>query len=203
VQQTNCATFGKILRSVFPNLKTRRLGSRGNTKHHYHGIRRRYTPRDTHTHIHTTRHDRTRSQHDTHDTRRKSPLSTESGAQGGTTSPPPNLNALAVLASISVTGGGSPMPSPPGIPPSSSGSPRQQPHAYEDEGDDDDEDNDNDDNEDDMDEEDVEHEGANRNGSRNDQPLLQSPVPIRPHAKGTARTTFMYIPFVLRSSSFF
>lgn len=152
VQQTNCATFGKILRSVFPNLKTRRLGSRGNTKHHYHGIRRR-----------------------------KSPLSTESGAQGGTTSPPPNLNALAVLASISVTGGGSPMPSPPGIPPSSSGSPRQQPHAYEDEvDDDDDEDNDN---EDDMDEEDIEHEGTNGNDNRNDQPLLQSPVPIRPHAK--------------------
>jgi Glu-tRNA(Gln) amidotransferase subunit E-like FAD-binding protein len=44
VQQTNCATFGKILRSVFPNLKTRRLGSRGNTKHHYHGIRRRSAP---------------------------------------------------------------------------------------------------------------------------------------------------------------
>jgi hypothetical protein len=194
VQQTNCATFGKILRSVFPNLKTRRLGSRGTTKHHYHGIRRRYTPRDTH----TTHHDRTRSQHDTHGTRRKSPLSTESGAQGGTTSPPPNLNALAVLASISVTGGGSPMPSPPGIPPSSSGSPRQQPHAYEDDvDDDDDEDNDND-NEDDMDEEDV--EGTNGNGNRNDQPLLQSPVPIRPHAKGTAPTTFIHS---IRSSFFF
>jgi len=194
VQQTNCATFGKILRSVFPNLKTRRLGSRGNTKHHYHGIRRRYTPRDTH----TTQHDRTRSQHDTHDTRRKSPLSTESGAQGGTTSPPPNLNALAVLASISVTGGGSPMPSPPGIPPSSSGSPRQQPHAYEDDVDDDDEDNDN---EDDMDEEDVEHEGTNGNGNRSDQPLLQSPVPIRPHAKGTAPTHL--IIHSIRSSFFF
>ncbi|KAL6077614.1 Transcription factor rfx3 [Balamuthia mandrillaris] len=38
---TNSATFGKILRSVFPHLKTRRLGSRGHTKHHYHGIRLR------------------------------------------------------------------------------------------------------------------------------------------------------------------
>ncbi len=30
--------LGKIIRSVFPRLKTRRLGPRGKTKHHYHGI---------------------------------------------------------------------------------------------------------------------------------------------------------------------
>ncbi|KAL6041874.1 Transcription factor rfx3 [Balamuthia mandrillaris] len=39
LQCTNMANFGKIIRSVFPQLKTRRLGPRGKTKHHYHGIR--------------------------------------------------------------------------------------------------------------------------------------------------------------------
>lgn len=38
IQFTNMANFGKIIRSVFPRLKTRRLGPRGKTKHHYHGI---------------------------------------------------------------------------------------------------------------------------------------------------------------------
>jgi hypothetical protein len=32
------SSLGKIIRSVFPRLKTRRLGPRGKTKHHYHGI---------------------------------------------------------------------------------------------------------------------------------------------------------------------
>lgn len=32
------ATFGKVIRSVFPNLKTRRLGTRGHSKYHYFGI---------------------------------------------------------------------------------------------------------------------------------------------------------------------
>ena len=35
----NQASFGKLIRSVFPNLKTRRLGTRGNSKYHYYGIR--------------------------------------------------------------------------------------------------------------------------------------------------------------------
>jgi hypothetical protein len=30
---------GKLIRSVFPDLKTRRLGTRGNSKYHYYGIR--------------------------------------------------------------------------------------------------------------------------------------------------------------------
>eukprot|EP00047_Mylnosiga_fluctuans_P023238 m.134361 g.134361 ORF g.134361 m.134361 type:complete len:559 (+) comp9517_c0_seq1:1736-3412(+) len=37
----NQASFGKLIRSVFPNLKTRRLGTRGNSKYHYYGIRLR------------------------------------------------------------------------------------------------------------------------------------------------------------------
>ncbi|CAL2031888.1 unnamed protein product, partial [Caenorhabditis brenneri] len=35
----NAASFGKLIRSVFQNLKTRRLGTRGNSKYHYYGIR--------------------------------------------------------------------------------------------------------------------------------------------------------------------
>lgn len=42
----NSATFGKLLRVVFPELKTRRLGVRGQSKYHYCGIRVR-TPEDT------------------------------------------------------------------------------------------------------------------------------------------------------------
>lgn len=39
VEAVNAASFGKIIRQVFPNLKTRRLGTRGNSKYHYYGIR--------------------------------------------------------------------------------------------------------------------------------------------------------------------
>ncbi|XP_046844164.1 transcription factor RFX3-like [Xenia sp. Carnegie-2017] len=35
----NAASFGKLIRSVFVGLKTRRLGTRGNSKYHYYGIR--------------------------------------------------------------------------------------------------------------------------------------------------------------------
>lgn len=35
----NSASFGKIIRSVFPALKTRRLGTRGHSRYHYYGIR--------------------------------------------------------------------------------------------------------------------------------------------------------------------
>lgn len=34
----NAASFGKIIRQQFPNLKTRRLGTRGQSKYHYYGI---------------------------------------------------------------------------------------------------------------------------------------------------------------------
>ncbi|XP_074786398.1 DNA-binding protein RFX8 [Athene noctua] len=36
--QVNAATFGKLIQSVFPGLRTRRLGRRGNIKYHYDGI---------------------------------------------------------------------------------------------------------------------------------------------------------------------
>eukprot|EP01135_Chromosphaera_perkinsii_P004185 Nk52_evm4s271 gene=Nk52_evmTU4s271 len=39
VPAVNAASFGKMIRSVFPLLKTRRLGTRGNSKYHYYGIR--------------------------------------------------------------------------------------------------------------------------------------------------------------------
>ncbi|XP_078484876.1 regulatory factor X isoform X11 [Ciona intestinalis] len=35
----NAASFGKLVRSVFIGLRTRRLGTRGNSKYHYYGIR--------------------------------------------------------------------------------------------------------------------------------------------------------------------
>nr|CAB3265546.1 RFX1/2/3 regulatory factor X [Phallusia mammillata] len=35
----NAASFGKLVRSVFLGLRTRRLGTRGNSKYHYYGIR--------------------------------------------------------------------------------------------------------------------------------------------------------------------
>ncbi|XP_021921953.1 transcription factor RFX3-like [Zootermopsis nevadensis] len=35
----NAASFGKLIRSVFLGLRTRRLGPRGNSKYHYYGIR--------------------------------------------------------------------------------------------------------------------------------------------------------------------
>ncbi|KAI8372832.1 RFX DNA-binding domain-containing protein [Radiomyces spectabilis] len=39
VQPVNSATFGKLIRTVFPEIKTRRLGTRGQSKYHYCGIR--------------------------------------------------------------------------------------------------------------------------------------------------------------------
>ncbi|GIY08215.1 MHC class II regulatory factor RFX1 [Caerostris extrusa] len=39
MEPLNAASFGKLIRSVFPGLKTRRLGTRGNSKYHYYGIR--------------------------------------------------------------------------------------------------------------------------------------------------------------------
>ncbi|CAG5087566.1 Oidioi.mRNA.OKI2018_I69.PAR.g11573.t2.cds [Oikopleura dioica] len=38
-EPVNAASFGKLVRSVFVNLKTRRLGTRGNSKYHYYGIK--------------------------------------------------------------------------------------------------------------------------------------------------------------------
>mmetsp|Transcript_30700 Transcript_30700/g.92032 ORF Transcript_30700/g.92032 Transcript_30700/m.92032 type:complete len:534 (+) Transcript_30700:124-1725(+) len=38
-EPVNAASFGKLIRGVFPDLKTRRLGTRGNSKYHYYGIR--------------------------------------------------------------------------------------------------------------------------------------------------------------------
>lgn len=38
-EPVNPASFGKLIRSVFRDLKTRRLGTRGNSKYHYYGIR--------------------------------------------------------------------------------------------------------------------------------------------------------------------
>uniref|UniRef100_A0A3B1K4I4 Regulatory factor X1 n=1 Tax=Astyanax mexicanus TaxID=7994 RepID=A0A3B1K4I4_ASTMX len=35
----NAASFGKLIRSVFLGLRTRRLGTRGNSKYHYYGLR--------------------------------------------------------------------------------------------------------------------------------------------------------------------
>ncbi|XP_062509386.1 DNA-binding protein RFX2-like isoform X2 [Corticium candelabrum] len=39
LEAINAATFGKLIRSVFLGLRTRRLGTRGNSKYHYYGIR--------------------------------------------------------------------------------------------------------------------------------------------------------------------
>lgn len=39
IEPVNAASFGKLIRSVFKGLKTRRLGTRGNSKYHYYGIR--------------------------------------------------------------------------------------------------------------------------------------------------------------------
>jgi regulatory factor X 1/2/3 len=39
LEPVNAASFGKLIRSVFLGLKTRRLGTRGNSKYHYYGIR--------------------------------------------------------------------------------------------------------------------------------------------------------------------
>lgn len=39
IEPVNAASFGKLIRSVFTGLRTRRLGTRGNSKYHYYGIR--------------------------------------------------------------------------------------------------------------------------------------------------------------------
>ncbi|XP_065569383.1 DNA-binding protein RFX2-like isoform X3 [Artemia franciscana] len=39
IDPVNAASFGKLIRSVFVGLRTRRLGTRGNSKYHYYGIR--------------------------------------------------------------------------------------------------------------------------------------------------------------------
>jgi len=39
VEAMNAASFGKMLRSIFSGLRTRRLGTRGNSKYHYYGIK--------------------------------------------------------------------------------------------------------------------------------------------------------------------
>uniref|UniRef100_A0A094ZQ39 Transcription factor RFX3 n=1 Tax=Schistosoma haematobium TaxID=6185 RepID=A0A094ZQ39_SCHHA len=39
LEPMNPASFGKLIRSVFFGLRTRRLGTRGNSKYHYYGIR--------------------------------------------------------------------------------------------------------------------------------------------------------------------
>ncbi|UYV67709.1 RFX3 [Cordylochernes scorpioides] len=39
IEPINAASFGKLIRSVFVNIRTRRLGTRGNSKYHYYGIR--------------------------------------------------------------------------------------------------------------------------------------------------------------------
>lgn len=39
LEAVNAASFGKLIRSVFVGLRTRRLGTRGNSKYHYYGIR--------------------------------------------------------------------------------------------------------------------------------------------------------------------
>ncbi|XP_068630550.1 transcription factor RFX3 [Battus philenor] len=39
LEPVNAASFGKLIRSVFVGLRTRRLGTRGNSKYHYYGIR--------------------------------------------------------------------------------------------------------------------------------------------------------------------
>ncbi|KAL6064722.1 DNA-binding protein RFX2 isoform X2 [Balamuthia mandrillaris] len=39
LESINAASFGKLIRTIFPQLKTRRLGTRGNSKYHYYGIR--------------------------------------------------------------------------------------------------------------------------------------------------------------------
>jgi hypothetical protein len=43
IEPVNPASFGKLIRSVFLGLRTRRLGTRGNSKYHYYGIRVKVT----------------------------------------------------------------------------------------------------------------------------------------------------------------
>lgn len=46
LEPVNAASFGKLIRSVFVGLRTRRLGTRGNSKYHYYGIRAKPSARD-------------------------------------------------------------------------------------------------------------------------------------------------------------
>ncbi|XP_053085955.1 MHC class II regulatory factor RFX1 isoform X1 [Pangasianodon hypophthalmus] len=39
LEPVNAASFGKLIRSMFVGLRTRRLGTRGNSKYHYYGLR--------------------------------------------------------------------------------------------------------------------------------------------------------------------
>jgi len=39
LEPLNSASFGKMIRNVFPHITTRRLGTRGNSKYHYYGIK--------------------------------------------------------------------------------------------------------------------------------------------------------------------
>ncbi|MES1902076.1 MAG: Transcription factor rfx3, partial [Paramarteilia canceri] len=39
IESMNSASFGKMIRSIFSGLRTRRLGTRGNSKYHYYGIK--------------------------------------------------------------------------------------------------------------------------------------------------------------------
>ncbi|XP_027034692.2 MHC class II regulatory factor RFX1 isoform X1 [Tachysurus fulvidraco] len=39
LEPVNAASFGKLIRSLFIGLRTRRLGTRGNSKYHYYGLR--------------------------------------------------------------------------------------------------------------------------------------------------------------------
>ncbi|XP_035390823.1 MHC class II regulatory factor RFX1 isoform X2 [Electrophorus electricus] len=39
LEPVNAASFGKLIRSVYMGLRTRRLGTRGNSKYHYYGLR--------------------------------------------------------------------------------------------------------------------------------------------------------------------
>ncbi|XP_026328577.1 MHC class II regulatory factor RFX1 [Hyposmocoma kahamanoa] len=55
----NAASFGKLIRSVFIGLRTRRLGTRGNSKYHYYGIRAKANVGDS-----PPRHDSTEDKSD-------------------------------------------------------------------------------------------------------------------------------------------
>ncbi|KAI9031725.1 RFX DNA-binding domain-containing protein [Phycomyces nitens] len=46
IEAVNSATFGKLIRTVFPGIKTRRLGTRGQSKYHYCNIRLRTSRQD-------------------------------------------------------------------------------------------------------------------------------------------------------------
>lgn len=40
----NSASFGKCIRNIWSDMKTRRLGNRGQSKYHYCGVRRKVAP---------------------------------------------------------------------------------------------------------------------------------------------------------------